>query len=293
MKNIFKNIFVLTLALVVLQGCDKATDSRFQVDPTSGWVEFRTAATTTGQTSPLVSIPVDINVQVYPNGFNVSYEITAVEGDFTNYVSQSSGTIFVDPELTEPTRITEIDIPLNNMEVGRDFVTSFDVTLTSTSSGVGVGVDDASITTHRVTIPCSNPEVIPDDYFVGEYTIEDVDATIGPGNGTTNVAPGTVTLVPGPDNTRTFSTAVLPAFLPDPVDFTIQFTTDNIVLMTNTINTPLSCNGGASFYNWGPSADGNPWDVCNDSSITVFYTEDIAGSCGGPFTSSFILTKVN
>jgi hypothetical protein len=293
MKNIFKNIFLLILGVVVLQGCDSGSEARWAVTPTSGWVEFRTAGTTTGQTSPLVTVPIDIKVPVYPNGFNISYEITAAEGDFTQFVNQTGGTLFVDPEITEPTRIADLEIPLANMEVGRDFVTSFDITITSTSSGIGVGIDDTSITTHRVTIPCSNPEVIPDDYFVGDYTIEDAAATIGPANGTSNVASGTVTLVAGPDNTRSFSIPILPAFLPDPVDFTIQFTTDNIVLLQNSINTPLSCNGGASFYNWGPSTQGNPWDICNDSGITVFYSEDIAGSCGGPFTSSFILTKVN
>jgi|GEM_PF-3508656 len=297
MKNIFKNIFVLTLGLLVLQGCDSGTDSRFQVDPTSGWVEFRTAATTTGQTSPLVSIPVDINVPVYPNGFSVNYEMTAVEGDFTNYVNQTSGSLFVDPELTEPTRIAALDIPLVNMEAGRDFVTSFDITITSTSSGVGVGVDDTSITTHRVTIPCSNPDVLPSDYFVGDYEIADVDATIGPGNGTENIGSGVVTLTVDPNNPnrRLFEASILPAFTGGAlVPFSLEFDVDNdVVSLGGFSGSGLSCSGPEYGFTGAAADASGPWDVCNDQSITIQYVEDPLVGCGGPYAASFSLTKVN
>lgn len=297
MKNIFKNIFLLILGVIVLQGCDSGQESRWAVTPTSGWVEFRSASTTTGQTSPLVTVPIDIKVPVYPNGFNISYEMTAVEGDFTQYVSQTSGTLFVDPVLTEPTRIADLDIPLVNMEAGRNFVTSFDITITSTSSGIGVGVDDTSITTHRVTIPCSNPDVLPSDYFVGDYEIADVTATIGPGNGTQNIGSGVVTLSVDPNNPnrRLFQAQVLPAFTGGALyDFSIEFDVDNdVVSLGGFTGSGISCSGPEYGYTGAAADASGPWDVCNDESITIQYVEDPLVGCGGPYAASFSLTKVN
>jgi len=296
MKKIIKNIFVLTVGLFLVQGCDQGADPRFGGDdPRTGWIEFRSSASTTGQSTPTHDLLIDIQVPEYPAGLTLNYEITAVEGDFTQFIPSPTGSLFIDP--AEPNRAaTPITLELNDMEIGRDFVTIFDVTITSITNGIRAGVDEGSILTHRVTIPCSNPEELPDDYFVGDYMIVDGAATIGPGNGTSNVAPGMVTLFADPENpnVRAFLSPVLPAFLPDPQVFEIEFTTDNVVILANAIETPLSCDGGATGYNWGTADSGNsPWDICNDESITVFYTEDTDGSCGGPFTSSFILTKVN
>lgn len=294
MKKIFnKSIsFVLVLGLIILQGCDTGSDSRFNNDPTSGWVEFVAATTTTGQTSSSVSIPLSINVPIYENGLNVSYTIAAGEGDFTQFVASSSGTAFIDPVIE--TRVVSIEIPLMNMDAGRDFITSFDVTITSVDNGVRVGVDESSITTHTVTIPCSNPEMVGADFFVGDYSIVDVEATIGPGNGTENFAAGTVTLAVDPTNAnrRVFSVGALPAFNGEIETVTIEFTTDNVVILGD-VDPSLSCGGGIPYTFTGASvADSSPWDICNDSAITVVYTEDPFGSCGGPYVSSFTLTAL-
>ncbi|WP_353780181.1 hypothetical protein [Winogradskyella sp. 3972H.M.0a.05] len=289
MKNIIKIISLLLI--VVTYSCDQ-TNENFNSDPTSGWVEFFGPATTTGQTSPSVSIPLDVRVPIYENGLNISYTISAAEGDFTQFVSASSGTAFADP--ADNTRNVSIDIPLMNMDAGRDFVTSFDITITSVDNGVRVGVDENSITTHRVTIPCSNPAVVGADFFVGDYAIADVAATIGPGNGTENFAAGTVTLAVDPTNPnrRIFSSAALPAFNAEIETVTIEFTTDNVVILGD-VDPSLSCGGGIPYTFTGAAvADSSPWDICNDTFITVVYTEDPFGSCGGPYVSSFTLTAL-
>lgn len=293
MKNIIKILF-LTLTLAFFTGCDQG-DGRFgDNDSSTGWVEFRSAATTTDQAPVSVQIPLSINVPVYREGLNISYTLTAVEGDYTQFINATGGVAFADP--SDVTRSVVIDLPIQNGDLGRDFITIFDVTLTSVDAdGVRIGVDNNSIITHRVTLPCSNPAVVSDTYFVGDYSIVDTMATIGPGNGTENFEAGTVTLEVDPmnPNRRNFSVGILPAFTGGAdFDVFIEFTTDNVVQLGE-VGSGLSCNG-ADEYSYGPAAiaDSAVWDICNDQTITVTYTEDINSSCTGPFPASFTLTKL-
>ena len=39
-------------------------------------------------------------------------------------------------------------------------------------------------------------------------------------------------------------------------------------------------------------ANNSSYDLSSDLNFTIFYTEDPLGSCGGPFLSSFSLTKL-
>lgn len=264
MKNIIKIVSVLLL--VITFSCDNNSDGRFKDVPTTGWVEFKSAATTAGQTATNVNVPITVNVPVYENGLSVSYVLEAVDGDFTQFVNSSSGTAFASAD--DASRSLSIDLELLNMDAGRDFVTSFDVVLSAVSvSSVSVGVDESSITRHRITIPCSNPEVLTSDYFVGDYTIVDVTGTIGPGNGTSNFAPGTVTLSADPfnPNVRTFNSAILPAFTPDPHVISLNFTSDNVIALGD-IFSGIGCGGGggAEYIYVEAGADNTPWDICND-----------------------------
>ena len=291
MKNIYKLLFLVVLFTVV--SCENEDDPRFQPNTETGWVEFTSAATTTGQTSSMVSIPLSIRVPVYPNGIEIAYSITSIEGDFTQFVSGSSGVISVDPE--NENRVTSLDIPLANMEVGRGFSTSFEITLQSvTPSSVTLGLDENAVTVHTVTIPCSNPDILPATYFVGDYMLEDVEARIGPGNGTTNFSPGVVTVSLGANpNDRVFSSPLLGGFRPNPVEITITFSPDDYVGLGGTFGPSpgISCGGPAYVYAPAAAADSTPWDICNDQAITIVYTEDPDVSCGGPFAASFSLTK--
>jgi hypothetical protein len=298
MKKIIKISLVLLL-IVTVTSCENNNDnSRFSNDPTSGWVEFKTAQTTTGQTATSVTIPLDIRVPVYKNGLNISYTIQAVDGDFTQFVSSSSGTAFADPNLENSVdgsnRSVNLVLDLMNMDASRDFVTVFDVVLTSVSANnVSVGVDENSIVTHRVTIPCSNPAILPSDYFVGDYMIQDVTGTIGPGNGTENFESGIVTISVDPSNpnARTFSTYVVPAFTSSPKVITLEFTADNVIALGD-VATGIGCSATQYIYTEA-GANNSPWDVCNDQSVIVNYTEDTNSSCGGPFNASFSLVKQN
>lgn len=296
MKNIIKILAVVMLVAVF--GCED-DDGRFSNDPTTGWVAFRSAQTTTAQVADMVTIPIDVRVPVYKDGLSINYTIVPITGDVSLFVSSTTGTIVMDPSIPNTTstpynRYAEIIIPLMNTEAGRNFVTSFDVVLTSTSApGVKIGLDETSIIKHRVTIPCSNPEVIPADYFVGNYVIADQMATIGPGNGTENFQNSVITLTidPSDPNSRLFTVRVLPAFVATPRNGKITFGTDNKVVLAN-LGTGIGCAGptGPQFSYGSAGSNNSPWDVCNDENITINYTEDINVSCGGPYMSSFTLT---
>ncbi|MEM5566030.1 hypothetical protein WNY78_12985 [Psychroserpens sp. AS72] len=300
MKKILKTISILLL--VITFSCGDDDNGRFSSDPSSGWIEFFTSSTTTGQTVSSVTIPVSVRVPEYLNGLNITYTIEAVEGDYTQFVSSNGGTLFADPALVGGediyARALNVDLELMNMEVGRDFVTSFDVILTAVdASNVTIGVPGSShITSHRVTIPCSNPDVLPADYFVGDYAISDVAASIGPGNGTENFGAGTVTLTVDPfnPNVRLFEATILPAFTGGaPFPTSIEFSVDDYVTLGGYVGAGISCNGVDEYgFTSAAAADSVPWDVCNDLSITINYVEDPNIACGGPYASSFSLTKL-
>ncbi len=298
MKNIFKIIpYSLLLLVFGCQNEDGVNEGKFNPNPESGWVEFTRTQTTAGQSASTVSVPVKINVPVYQDGLNIAYSFQAAEGDYTQYVTSSGGTVFADPDdySIDNNRIVTISIPLVNLESPRDFVTSFDVVLTSVDAGaVGIGVDEDSIVVHRVIIPCSNPDVLPTDYFVGDYVLADVDGTIGPGNGTENFGSGVVTLTVDPfnPNARLFSAGILPAFNPEIELISIEFSTDDNTVILGNVDPSLACGAGAPPYIYvsAGAANRTEWDICNDQFITINYTEDPNGSCGGPYVSSFSLT---
>lgn len=131
-------------------------------------------------------------------------------------------------------------------------------------------------------------------YFVGNYAIQDVTATVGPSNSTENFETGTVTLSvhPTDPNKRIFNANILPAFIFSSHEITLDFNMDMTVDMSN-VNTTLSCNSGASNLIFTSAGSGNSsYDPCNDDYILVTYIEDANASCGGPYTSSFSLTKL-
>jgi len=299
MKNIYFKSFIVITFVALLFSCDQG-DSRFGDDTsTLGWIEFRTAASSTGSNPTVIEIPLDINVPVYQEGINITYTVTPVNGDYTQFVNTTGGTIFVDP--VDVTRTAIISLPFQNEDVVRCDSIDFDVTLTADDvDGVSLGVDNDSVLTHRVTIAISeNPTVLPDTYFVGEYNIEDTLATIGPGNGTENFESGTIMLMVDSmnPNKRTFMTGILPAFTGASFDISIDFTADNVVQL-DLVGSGIGCS--APEYSFGPIDDADAvagdaatsWSICDDSSITINYVEDPNGSCAGPYAASFTLTKL-
>lgn len=169
MKYIKNIAFVSTLSLLlVLVGCDNIDDSRFGVEPETGWVEFNSAGETINAATTSVSIPIVINVPVFKEGIEISYELVPVEGDFSPIVNNVGTSVFESPVNAD--RRINIDFDISGVADLTEQVI-FDVVLTSTSVGeVSVGVDDSSITSYRISTPC------PLDYtaLAGSYSVDEV-----------------------------------------------------------------------------------------------------------------------
>jgi hypothetical protein len=133
---------------------------------------------------------------------------------------------------------------------------------------------------------------IPDEYMSGEYAVADVTATVGPGNGTQNFAAGTVTIMSDPDDptARVFETPVLPAFNAEIETVVLNLSCGN--LKFSEVNPGLFCTAGVNYLFVDDLEAGNMYDLADDSVFVIQYIEDPNGSCGGPFMSSFSLTKL-
>lgn len=195
--------------------------------------------------------------------------------DFSNTVTIPAG------EYT-----TEFEVLVTDLDL--DFTQEFDIAFDL--NGIS-GAADASIpnpsTKFVVTISCD----VPEDFMVGEYAISDVEATIGPGNDTSNFEPGTVTLV-ADGTSRTFTNRVLPAFVSAPQDIVINLNCD--VFQLGDVVPGLQCAAGVPYIFTGTTrGNSSSYSVeGSDESFVINYIEDPNGSCGGPFVSSFSLIKL-
>ena len=165
---------------------------------------------------------------------------------------------------------------------------TFEISLSSSNDEDVFSIQNATVSVFEV---CP----VPNDFLVGQYEIEDVDAAIGPGNDTENFASGVVDIQIGNESTdRVFTVGILPAFAGDR-NITLSLVCNEFVLRD--VDPALTCDG-ESDYIFTSASNGNnantTYDTENElNEYTVFYTEDPNGSCGGPFLSSFKLTKIN
>lgn len=292
-NNIVKYLLAFSLVFF-FTACEESTNDIGNERPDNGWVEFETASTTIAVPLNSATIPLDIQVPVYRNGLNISYRLEPVEGDYTQFVTNSAnGSIYVDP--SDYSRTAGVDLNLQGLDLDRSFNTVFKIVITGVDvAGVKIGIDADSNREHLVTFPPYVAPLVPNEFFLGDYTIVDVAATIGPGNGTENFAGGVVTLSidTSDQNKRLFSVGCLPAFNAEIEDVSIEFTTTDVRLGGD-VDPALSCGGGVPYTFTALTSGNTAWDIntADDNFIFVQYTEDPSGSCGGPFLSSFSLTK--
>lgn len=205
MKNIFK---ILILSFVVtFTNCVSDDGSRFQNDPTSGWVEFNNESSEViSVLTTELAVEIDINVPIYEDGLTVSYSIEPVSGNIASAQLVAPGSVFVNPQ--NANRITFIDLGFDLSGITEQIV--FDVVLTNVTNGVTLGIEDASILRHRVTLPCPyNPST------TGTYSASVVSEDVGVDN-TNNAAyqyTATLTPVMGEENTWTIDSAWGPNFV--------------------------------------------------------------------------------
>lgn len=244
----------------------------------------QTLAYFNGTTSDLpveINGSATVNIEVGASTISTSDRTVTVSIDTDN--STADAAIYSVP--------TSVVIPANEY-FGTLTVTGTDNGLTTDAQTLTLQIDGidggvASPLTHTVTIVEVCP--IPADYLVGDYQIADVSAAIGPANGTENFAAGTVNITAATETSRTFNNGVLPAFA-GTSDVTINLICNTLVLAE--LSPGLTCNGTDSYIFIDAGANNSSYDLSSDLNFTIFYTEDPLGSCGGPFLSSFSLTKL-
>lgn len=154
--------------------------------------------------------------------------------------------------------------------------------------------EDASTSFTTAAISIYQVCPIPSDYLVGEYMIEDAAATIGPGNESSNFESAVVNIQPGETGTtRTFTATVLPGIVGASVDVNLSLICGEFVLQE--VDPGIFCTEDVPYLYTGATVGGfanSTYDLNSDDQFTVVYTEDPEGSCGGPFQSSFTLTKI-
>jgi len=240
-----------------------ASDLTVEVD-TSDSVDIEIGASTISSEDRIVTISVD------EENTTVASEIYSFPSTVTIPANEYFGTLTV----------TAVDNGL----------TTETQTLTLKIDGIEGGAGGVpSPLTHEVSIVEVCP--VPSDYMVGMYQIADITATVGPANGTENFASGTVELTAATATSREFEVAILPAFR-GPVTVTVNLVCNTLILAEVGPDPGISCNG-ADLYVFGTAgANDSAYDVASDQNFTIFYTEDVNGACGGPYLSSFSLTKL-
>ncbi len=280
----FRLLFIAALSVVV--SCDSADDDFSYLDDRQSVAYFAPGNSATLLVEDGATRFADVQVAVS--------EAKSFERTYTIAVDPSSEAVQgVDYMLPS----TTFSIPANSV-VGTFQVTSGDFaasTLTGKTARFSISeIEGSDIlqTRNTFTLTVIRFCPIPDTYMVGDYAIADVAATIGPGNGTENFAAGTVTLTTTADPTeRVFMSPTLPAFNTELETVVLSLSCG--ALKFSGVDMTLSCNGGASAYVFGEDTEaGNTYDLANDNNFTIVYIEDPNGSCGGPYSSSFSLTKL-
>ena len=268
MKKFLKSILVV-FSIATLVSCSE-DDSKFSVDPQSGWAQFTSAAQINvafGTTDEVV-IPVKLFSAVNP-GVDVMYTIEDVVGTSAGVVTSNPGM------MTVASGTLQGDLVLGLATEGLTSTIEFDVVLTATSrDNVQVGLsDDSKPIVRRVRI-C--PFTFTASY-TGVPTANLAAPAVGPAfsvNFTPTANPNQFTLTTcwGP-NYVAFLTGN-PAFngaFPYPGTLTVDITT-GLVTVT----------GGAAYATGGTGS----MDACSGV-ITVTLNQTLFGS---PFTTTVVFT---
>ncbi|MGG5487904.1 hypothetical protein [Gaetbulibacter sp. PBL-D1] len=288
MKKILKISLVL-LTFIGFVSCDSTDDDTSYLNDRTPVAYFVPGNSGTLLVEEGVTRNAQITVGVsesrpYDRSFTVSIDPTS---------SAIEGEDFLLPNTT-------FQIPANSL-VGSFNVTSGDYEASSLSGKTVkinlVEVEDTSVIGPRITYSLVVIRYcpIPETYMVGEYAISDVAATVGPGNGTENFSSSTVTIsTSATDPTaRVFSASVLPAFNSEIETVTLYLSCGSFSM--SDVLPGLSCQpGGANpAYIFSTDPDNiSTYDLDDDQSFVISYIEDPDSSCGGPFESSFSLTKL-
>lgn len=283
MKLYKYNLLILGMIAAVLSSCGDPDDAVFSgksneqtlitMDQTSldlgvinndqGSIEVQVDVTTKTDTDRSFDIAlVDSITDDTPN----------MDYDFDNSVVIPAG------EFTGSFTVTGVDQGLTDEEYQLGFIID-----KAETESVKLESEIARIKAQRI---CP----IPEDFLVGQYEVEDVSAGIGPAQDPPqeNIVSGTVNVKIGKTSTdRVFTVNVIGG---SSKEIKLSFVCGKIKF--SRLDLGIYCTQGTP-YVWDEATNNTTYDVQQEQdSYTIKYQEDPEGSCGGPFESSFSLTKV-
>ncbi len=277
-----KNILLILLTTAFLFSCDESVDKIiYNGDETQNRTFLNFTATV-----------VNLAVAIDDTG-----SIDMVLQSSTISSSERSFNIVLSTEETTANPLTyslpaSVVIPANSYEGGfsitgmdNNLLEPIPETIVFSLDGLPENVD---MDTNKVIVNIFEFCPIPGDYMVGDYLIEDIVGIVGPGNGTENFAAGIVSISVNTESSRTFVAGVLPAFNGDETVI-VNLICNSFVLQD--VDPNLTCDGTNLYFFTNAGANNSTYSLTDDSVFIINYTEDPDGSCGGPFNSSFRLTK--
>lgn len=153
MKKYIKLLSITAAIAITFSSCEDA-DTRFDNDPTSGWIEFAQAETTVAVTSRTtdVIIPINFTAPINTSPVTVTYDIVNVSGNPLD-VSTGLGSSLLIEGNTNTNSIVLSILPTAVQTLIDNGDVEFDIVLTSATRGIPVGIE-GSVITHRVNLLC-------------------------------------------------------------------------------------------------------------------------------------------
>ncbi len=189
-----------------------------------------------------------------------------------------------------------VTIPANSY-TGTLTLNGVDVGLTTAGVTIGLKIDSieggiASTRLHQITMVEICP--IPEDFMVGDYLIEQ-QSGVGPFSSIVSVFDVQTVTIPGDGTIREFDFLYSPSTFASDFHMVLTLVCNTFQIDGNIQSGSLSCNGGATQIGQGNATTESPYDLTDDSVITLYVSDFIAGEDGGcnvdPYDIELKLTK--
>ena len=284
-KNNFIKIFIICLSVFTIMSCEDAEETVYSGN--EGDQAF------VGFSEETYNLQIELDAE--------GTLIIPVESSATRSVDRTYNVSIIAESTTAAANTyslpATVTIPANEY-IGNLEINGFDNDVEITPETLTIqleGIDEASATGFTVAeISVYQVCPIPEDFMIGEYLIEDGSATIGPNNGFANFGPTTVNITEGSTSTSRIFTTDTYVGIGATNEIEISLVCNTLVL--SSVDTAVYCTEGTNILFTSAASGGftnSTYDLnTGDDVITVNYTEDLNGSCSGPFLSSFILTKI-
>ncbi|MBO3116994.1 hypothetical protein J4050_09555 [Winogradskyella sp. DF17] len=150
-----KKVFLFVSAMAMMVACDNTTFEGGE-DPTFGWLEFPSATSTVSATSDLMSVPIAVSftAPINKEDLTLTYSVVGVDGiDAGTIVTDTEGSTTIVGDTNTGEIVLNL-LPDAALVVAANDEVSLDIEIVSNDRSVLIGVDENTVTTHRLTLVC-------------------------------------------------------------------------------------------------------------------------------------------